>query len=215
MSSRLSLLIFALLPLLQACAPAVITGGAAAVAVVHDRRSTGTVIEDKEISLRVFNHIQKNPELKKYSDVSTTSFNRRVLLTGAAASPAVSRQIVDYVKGLRNVREVINEIEVHPEYNGGIQGTLNDGFITSQAKLRLFNVKLPTFDPTRVDVTTYNGTIHLMGMVSQTEGSAAAEEVRYVKGAKRVVKHFEYISLPPASQTQAKAPGSANLERIH
>jgi osmotically-inducible protein OsmY len=217
MSSRVVLLTLVLLPLLQACAPAVITGGAAAVAVVHDRRSTGTVIEDKEIALRIFNYIQKNPNLKKYSDVSSTSFNRRVLLTGAAASTGTARQIVDYAKGIPNVREVINEIEIHPEYNGGIQGTVNDAFITSQAKLRLFNIKLPTFDPTRVEVTTYNGSIHLMGMVSQTEGSAAAEEVRYVKGAKRVVKHFEYISLPPPSQpqTQAQPGGSANLESFH
>ncbi|MEO5342676.1 MAG: BON domain-containing protein [Gammaproteobacteria bacterium SHHR-1] len=217
MLPRLILLLVAALSLLSGCAPVAITGGATAVAVVHDRRSVGTLLEDKEIGLKISNYIQKQPELKKFSDVASTSFNRRVLLTGAVASPALSRQIANYAKGLNGVREVINEIEIHPEYDGGIQGTLNDSYISTQAKLRLFNVKLPTFDPTRVEVTTYNGSIHLMGMVSRTEGSAAAEEVRYVQGVSRVVKHFEYIKLPAPSSRQASpgGGGSANLERFH
>jgi osmotically-inducible protein OsmY len=215
MLPRLILLLVAALPLLPGCAPAFITGGATAVAVVHDRRSTGTLIQDKEIALKVYNYIQKSPELKKFSAVSSTSFNRRLLLTGAAASSDLARQIVQYAKGLNGVREVINEIEIHPEYNGGIQGTLNDSYISTQAKLRLFNIKLPTFDPTRVEVTTYNGSIHLMGMVSQTEGSAAAEEVRYVQGVNRVVKHFEYIKLPDPNSQAATPAGSANLENFH
>ncbi len=215
MPLRPTLLFLALIPLLVGCAPVVITGGATAVAVVHDRRSTGTLVKDKEFSLKIYNYIQKNPNLEKFTDVASTSFNRRALLTGAAGSAAYARQIVNYAKKISGVREVINEIEIHPEYNGSVKGTLNDSYITTQAKLRLFNVKLPTFDPTRVEVTTYNGSIHLMGMVSQTEGSAAAEEVRYVKGVKRVVKHFEYITLPPPGSTENMPGGSANLEKFH
>ncbi|MBF0255450.1 MAG: BON domain-containing protein [Gammaproteobacteria bacterium] len=216
MPVRTLLLILILLPILSACAPAIFTGGAAAVAVVHDRRSTGTLINDKEISLKISNFIQRNKDIKGFSDVSSTSFNRRVLLTGAAADAQISQRIANYAKGLTEVREVINEIEIHPEYVADVKSTLHDSYITSQAKLRLFNVKLPTFDPTRVEVTTYNGSVHLMGMVSQTEGSAAAEMVRYVKGVNRVVKHFEYITLTDPRPGPGTGPsGSGNLGTIH
>lgn len=190
----------ACLPLLSGCPAAVVGTGATVATVAHDRRSAGAFVEDQEISTKVFSHIQKNPELKQYSAISTTSINRRVLLTGAAASKEIADQIVAFVKGQEGTREVINEIEIHPEYSAGIKGTLHDSYITSQAKLKLFNVKQPGFDPSRIKVVTYNGSIYLMGLVTETEGSAAAEAVRFVSNVKRVVKHFEYISQPLEQQ---------------
>jgi osmotically-inducible protein OsmY len=203
-----------LIPLVQGCATAVIGGGGTAVAVAHDRRSTGTVVEDQENSIKVFNYIQKNEELKKFSDISSTGFNRKLLLTGAAATPAIAAKVAHYAKGLPGVAAVINEIEIHPEYNGSVQGTVNDAYINTQVKLRMFKVKLADFDPTRVNVTTYNGSVYLMGLVTEAEGSAAAEEARYVSDVKRVVKHFEYIALnkPDSGATSARP---SNLDEIH
>jgi osmotically-inducible protein OsmY len=186
-------LLLSLVPLLTGCAAAVIGGGSAAVAVVHDRRTTATVLEDQNISIKIFNYIQKRDSINKFSDISSNSYNRRVLLTGAAATPAISQQVAKYAQGLGGVREVINEIEIHPEYDGSVQGTLDDAYIDAQVKLRLFNIKLDGFDPTRLDITTYNGSVYLMGLVTRTEGSAAAEEARYVQKVKRVVKHLEYF----------------------
>lgn len=188
------------LPMLVGCPAAVVGTGATVATVAHDRRSAGAFVEDQEVSGKVFSYIQKTPEIKQYSDISTTSINRRALLTGAAASKEIAEQIVAFVKGLDGVKEVINEIEIHPEYSAGIKGTLYDSYITSQAKLKLFNVKLPNFDPSRIKVVTYNGSLYLMGMVSEVEGSAAAEAVRFVANVKRVVKHFEYISQPLEQQ---------------
>jgi osmotically-inducible protein OsmY len=185
-----------LAPLLSGCPAAVVGTGATVASVAHDRRSAGAFVEDQEISTRVFSFIQKDPELKQYSSISTTSINRRALLTGAAASKEIANQIADFVKHQDGVREVINEIEIHPEYSAGIKGTLHDSYITSQAKLKLFNVKQPGFDPSRIKVVTYNGSIYLMGLVTETEGSAAAEAVRFVANVNRVVKHFEYITQP-------------------
>lgn len=185
-----------ILPLLSGCPAAVVGTGATVATVAHDRRSAGAFVEDQEVSTKVFNHIQKNPELKQYCDVSTTSINRRALLTGAAASQDIANQLAGFTKGLDGVREVINEIEIHPEYSAGIKGTLGDSYITTQAKLKLFNVKQPGFDPSRIKVVTYNASIYLMGLVTETEGSSAAEAVRFVPNVKRVVKHFEYISQP-------------------
>ncbi|MCK7580284.1 MAG: hypothetical protein MZV65_34685 [Chromatiales bacterium] len=52
MSARLLTIPIALLStllLLQGCAPAVVVGGAATAAVVHDRRTFGSIIDDQTI----------------------------------------------------------------------------------------------------------------------------------------------------------------------
>ena len=43
-------------PLLSSCVPVVLVGGAAATAsVAHDRRTTGSIVEDQAIELRIKN----------------------------------------------------------------------------------------------------------------------------------------------------------------
>lgn len=192
--------------LLQGCAPLVVGGAATGgVLTAHDRRSAGSVVEDQGIELTIFHYKKAHPEVKNYSDISSNSYNRNVLLTGSAQSRAVADQVVNYVKSLSNVREVFDEIEINGE-GGGFGDTVNDTYINSQAKMSLFRItKIKDFDPTRVKVSTFNGSVYLMGLVTPTEGEAAAEEVRYVNGVKRVVKHFEYVDLP--------MPGSTPQER--
>jgi len=204
MRTLMPILITAILTsMLQGCASVIVGGTAAGVSVAHDRRSTGTLVEDQEIELRFFNFKQQNPEFFENSDISSTSYNRRVLLSGSAASRTVMDRAIQFIRNLPGVRLVINEIEIIPA--GNIKDTLNDSYINTQIKLALFKIKLEDFDPTRVKVTTYNRSVYLMGLVSSAEGRAAAEKARYIKGVKRVVKHFEYIS---ASQQASSAPRS-------
>ena len=68
----------------------------------------------------------------------------------------------------------------------------NDVYITSKVKIKLFDIKLPDFDPTRVKVVTDQGIVYLMGILSRKEAAEVVQTVRYVSGVKRVVKIFEY-----------------------
>ena len=45
----------------------------------------------------------------------------------------------------------------------------------------------------KIRVITENGTVYLMGMVSQAEGDKAALLARSVAGVSKVVKVFDYI----------------------
>jgi len=80
----------------------------------------------------------------------------------------------------------------------GAEGTWSeaaaDSYLTSRVKVALFKVKLENFDPTRVKVISSQGTVYLMGLLTQQEANAVTNEVRYISGVKRVVKLFEYIS---------------------
>jgi len=176
---------------LTGCATAVVGGVAAGVAVVHDRRSPGVVIDDQAIEVDAMRIKQEHPEISDRSNISVTSYNLVVLLTGQAESSQVVQQYADLISRLPRVRKIHNEVLIGAERT--FTETTNDVYLTSRAKLALFNVEVPEFDPTRVKVVTSQGTVYLMGLVTRQEGQAASDQIRFVSGVKHVVKVFEYI----------------------
>ena len=67
---------------LSGCAAVVVTGTGTAVAVIHDRRTAGTVVEDQEIQWRAMAMRRDDRELVERSNVNIDVFNMQVLLTG-------------------------------------------------------------------------------------------------------------------------------------
>ena len=96
----------------SACAPLIVGGAVFGTGLVAtDRRTTGAQIDDEGIELRAGSRIR---ELATLGQVSVTSFNRLVLLTGevpGAAERVAAEQAVAKVDG---VRSVVNEIVVAP-----------------------------------------------------------------------------------------------------
>jgi osmotically-inducible protein OsmY len=179
-----------LLPLLlAACAPALFGGAAVGAAVIHDRRSSGAVLDDEKIQLKIRAAISDDKYLDQHSAVGPTSYNRRVLLTGQADSPQVKARIAALAGSYPEVRQVIDEITVQPPADW--RSDSSDAFITSKVKVALFDLHLPNFDPTRVKVVTEQGVVYLMGLLTPKEADAVVAKVRYVSGVKRVVKIFE------------------------
>jgi osmotically-inducible protein OsmY len=182
-------------PLLQACAPAVVGGAAVGVSVLHDRRTSATVLEDEKIELKARAAISGDQGLSTHSAVGVTSYNRWVLLTGQADSPQVKGRIAALVRDFPEVHRVIDEVTV--EQPADWRSDSNDTYITSRVKLALFDLELPDFDPTRVKVVTEKGVVYLMGLVTEAEAAAVVDKVRFVNGVQRVVKIFEYIQPSP------------------
>ncbi len=188
---RIGLALILATPLLGGCAPLVLGGAAAGAMVAHDRRGYSAYLEDQEIEVRAMSALAESPELRGRASISVTSYNRKVLMVGQADSEALKQQAAEIVSQLPKVERVIDELTVGPPI--GLQRQAEDPYLTSRAKLALSNINMPGFDVTRVKVVTEDGVVYLMGLVTQEEGDAAAEKVRFVPGVVRVVKLFEYI----------------------
>ncbi|MBS1202205.1 MAG: putative periplasmic or secreted lipoprotein, partial [Chromatiaceae bacterium] len=132
----------------------------------------------------------RDKTLGEGSRIGVTSYNQKVLLTGQAETEAAATSAAELVSRLPKVERVIDEVTIGPPIS--MTQISEDVYLTSRAKFALTEIKLPGFDPTRVKVVTENGVVYLMGLVSQDEADAAAEQVRYVPGVQRVVKLFEY-----------------------
>lgn len=172
--------------LLQGCFPLAVTGVGAAALMASDRRTTGMYIEDEGIEWKVVGRLRGD---FPGAHVNATSFNRRVLLTGEAPNEDTRKKIEEAVRGVQNVKEVTNELQVAGASSLASRG--NDALITSNVKARMVNNG--KFSPQHIKVVTEAGVVHLMGLVTTEEGDAAVEIARNTGGVNRVVKVFEYV----------------------
>jgi osmotically-inducible protein OsmY len=171
----------------EGCAPIAVTAAAGGALLATDRRSAGTYIEDEQIEWRVYARMREG---FPGSHVNATSYNRRVLLTGEAPTEEMKKQVEEAIKGLLNVKEVVNELKVAAPSSLAARG--NDSLITTNVKARMVNNG--KFSPSHVKVLTEANVVYLMGMLTTAEADAAVEIARNAQGVSRVVKVFEYTN---------------------
>lgn len=173
-------------------APLLIGGAAGGVGIAHDRRSTGTIVDDQTIEWRADTEINKDPELAnpERTHINVTSYNNVVLLSGEVPTPALRQRVVEIVRYIPQVKLVNNELLVAPP--SSLKDRALDAALTTQVKTALLQISIPDFDPTRVKVVTERGTVYLFGLVRPAEADATVAVVKQIDGVKQVVKLFEY-----------------------
>lgn len=177
---------------LQGCAGMLASGAAVGATAVHDRRSTGTVMDDEGIEWNALSTLAGDRELWDQVHINVTSYNRSALLTGEAATEQARARTEQYVKGLQGVKRVYNELAVAAP--SSLLSRNSDALITGKVKASYLGIQdLKDFDPSRVKVVTERGIVYLMGLVTRAEADAVTERTRQVGGVQRVVRLFEYI----------------------
>jgi osmotically-inducible protein OsmY len=182
------LLLVSITAFLHGCA-AVVVGGAAVVA--QDRRTTGTVLDDQTMELRVVDHIYSAVEIDESDHVKVEVYQGVVLLVGEVRNEANRVLAGERAAEVENVKRVVNELEVAASASTGER--LDNTWLTTKVKAALVKDNpVHGFDATRVKVVSSRNNVYLMGLVSRAEGNAAAEVVRNVAGVEKVVKVFSY-----------------------
>jgi len=108
---------------------------------------------------------------------------------GEAPSDEAKKQIEDTIRGIDNVKDVVNEMQVAGASSYAARGA--DSLVTSNVKARMVNNG--KFSPMHVKVVTEAGVVYLMGIVDKQEAEAAVDIARTTSGVSRVVKVFEYM----------------------
>ncbi len=189
MKYRLSVLaVLAATTLMPACAPLLIGGAAVGGALFAvDRRTSGAQVEDQAIELKATARMR---ELATLGNVSATSFNRLVLLTGQVPTEADRVALGEAVAKLENVRSVVNELAVVGNTTFSISS--NDAVISALVKGAFIDAR--DLQSNAFKVITERGVVYLMGIVTEREASRATDLARTVAGVQKVVRVFEVIS---------------------
>ena len=206
-SLRLSALLAALAAAtaLSACAPLLLGGAIVGSSmVVTDRRTSGTQVDDQSIELKATKRI--NDLLGDRGNVSTTSYNRVVLLTGTVLAEPDKAAVERAVAGIENVKSVVNEIAVGTAASFGNRS--NDTLLTSKVKASFVDAK--DVQVNAYKVVTERGIVYLMGRVTEREATRASDIARGVSGVHKVVRVFEVVSDAELAELQPKpAPAPA------
>lgn len=173
---------------LAACAPMMVGGAVTGAIVATDRRSSGAQLDDQGIELRAANRLRD--QLGNRARVSVTSYNRRVLLTGEAASESVKADAEAIVKGLDTVQAIYNELAI--TNSPSLSEKASDALLTTRVKTGLVEIKEISMNSFKV--VSERNTVYLMGRVTQQEADMATEVARTTKGAERVVRVMEILT---------------------
>lgn len=167
---------------------AVVGGIGTGVYVSQDRRSTGAFIDDKSIQVQALSSILSDSTIRKHSNISVTSYNALVLITGQTVNDEIKDQIQDIVSKIKNVRKVYNEVTIDEPLS--LKERAKDALITTKVKSSMF-ARIKELNPARIKVVTENKIVYLMGIVSAEEARLAAEVARSTDGVTSVVKILE------------------------
>jgi osmotically-inducible protein OsmY len=182
---------------LSGCITTVSTVGTA-INISSERRTTGEIIDDKTIGLRMLAWSTEDSKLGD-AHVNFMSFDRVVLATGEAPSNDLRSYIVKQVQIIDpKVKSVINEIIVGP--NSGYLSRIKDVAITTQVEVLFQDQEV--FHPTHVKVMTENQTVYLMGKVTKREADKAATTAAKAKGVRKIVKLFDYLKTRPTTEIE-------------
>lgn len=175
--------------LLSGCAGIIVGGAATSVALLYDRRTVGTMVEDETIELKAIKAVLGNDTLRLRTHVNITSYNMIVLLTGETPSNQLRSKVSRIVSKIPKVKRIINEIVLSAP--SAMVSRSSDTLVTARVKtglLSLSNVKAP-----HIKVVTEDGTVYLMGLLHKHEVRPVVEYVRTVPGVQRVIKLFEML----------------------
>lgn len=190
---------------LSACAPLVVGGAAVAGAgmVATDRRTSTAQLDDQAIELRGASRVREiaNDDM----NVTVTSFNRQVLLTGTVGAEADKRKVEDAIRRVDNVRSVVNEVVVGPA--SSFPDRSNDTFITGKVKASLLDQN--DIFANSFKVVTERGVVYLMGIATRRETDRATEVARSTSGVQKVVRIVEIISEQELANLKAQQPLSS------
>jgi len=173
---------------LSACAPLIVGGAVMTGVVASDRRTTGTLVEDESIEIKVASAVRK--EMGDRIHLNVTSFNRQVLLSGEVRTAADKERAEKLAQSQENVNSVVNDLAVMPV--SSLTQRSKDTVITGQVKAAFVDAK--DMQVNAIKVVTERGIVYLMGRVTSREAKRATDIARSIGGVTKVVRVFEEIS---------------------
>ena len=173
---------------LSACGVIAVSGVAATATVLADRRTPGVQAIDKGVELQASGSFDKT--FGDNAHINVTSFNQKVLLTGEVKDASIKAEAEKYVKGMKNVRSVFNELIIGP--NSSYTMRANDAYLESKLKTQMiFTQQLPS---NSMAIVAEGSSVYLMGILTQSEADLAKKIASNTSGVKDVYAYFDIIS---------------------
>ena len=183
---------------ISACFPLMAGGAVMTGFVAVDRRTSGAMLEDQSIELKIGSRIRD--ALGEKVHISVTSYNRKVLLTGEAPDQQDKERAAEIAKATDNISSVWNEIGVTSITT--LTERTNDLIAAGRIKADLIDAK--DLFSNAYKIVVERGTVYVMGRITAREAKRVSSVVSGVTGVKKVVLVHETITEDELANIQAK-----------
>lgn len=164
----------------------IITGTGIGAELASEERSIAQSARDTAILAEINNSFMKQDFDNLFGVIDVEVYNGVVLLTGQVKTQEFMIQAIDMSWKAKNVKEVINELQVS-EGTNFIQYT-KDVSITGQAKTRLLLDK--NIRSSNYNIVTVNGVIYVLGLAQNEEELYDVTQIlSTISGVSSVVSH--------------------------
>lgn len=172
------------------CVGIIVAAATMGSVVVLKGQTLSAMERDHRITLTLsrYWHAHKPPR----SHLVIETYHGIVLLVGQVSNIGAAQSMVHFAHSVSGVRRVYNEITQSKALSLGRQ--TKDAWITTKVKSTLLAEK--GLNSTAIKVTTHNGTVYLMGIVTPYEGKQASDQARTSQGVRRVITLFQYRPEP-------------------
>lgn len=187
---RLILVTLALtLGLSQCAAPLILAGGAGALGYYFgaERRDADTISEDDKAQARMI-ELMRQAGLD-VNNIEVLTYNHKMLLVGSVPTEADLRLLNRLARQVPYVRKVYNRVRVGAPRTP--DRAREDGWIAAKVKAEM--VKTKGLTSAAIRYTVYDGTVYLMGLVSDEEAQKAIAAASRVKGVRKVVDAMDRL----------------------
>jgi len=169
--------------------PALMVGGTAmGTMVATDRRTPGSVIEDRGIESKAALRIRE--ALGSAVHVNVSSYNRSALITGEVPDDQRKAQVEKIVQDVENVQKIFNELAVME--NTSATARVSDGVLSSRIRVALVDTK--DLIANAFKVTTERGVVYVQGRATAREIARMTEVVSGLSGVTRVVRMVDVLT---------------------
>lgn len=155
----------------------------------YGTRSNDVEAIDKTISTEVERAIKRADGRLAQARIKAHAFNGNVLLVGQVPSEELKSKATQITEGIRGVSKVHNELAIAATLSATQR--LSDSWITTNVISQLATNN--RIDSSKIEITTENASVYLMGIVARSEADMIVNELSTVKGVQRIVKVFDYM----------------------
>lgn len=197
---------------LAACTPAGVVVGGAATAGVAASEERGIKGAANDTLIRVaINEAWVKEDFDTFNRLNLQIYEGRVLLSGRVPDQALADKAVQAAWKTKDVREVINEIEISD--GGGFKDFANDTLINARLDADLlFDGEVNSIN---YSTRAVGGTVYLLGVAQdRAELDRVFRITRDIPNVKRVISHVIMIDDPrriasPSGQSQGSKPAES------
>lgn len=126
--------------------------------------------------------------------IEVESFYQVILLVGEVQSAEIKNRISEIARRYKDVRSVHNELEV--AVNRGLIARTGDDLLERKAGFTLSTAdNVPS---SQTNIVAKNGTVYLMGTLTQPQADRAILRLQALDGVKRIVKVLDIVAEPSA-----------------